>query len=112
MKRPQAALRPIFGPALLSTLALEHAHRKAISGIEHGPKQRGLLAATATRPNRIGFEAGKDFVFEFVIHEPITVRSGRTGKLKSEHSFLKDTPAPRFGMERFVIRGSKDSKSN
>jgi hypothetical protein len=72
----EAALRPILGPALLSTLALEHAHREAISGIEHGPKQRGLLAAMATRRNRIGFEAGKDFVFEFVIHEPITSRSG------------------------------------
>jgi hypothetical protein len=69
-------LTPYPRSRLLSTLALEHAHRKAISGIEHGPKQRGLLAAMATRPNRIGFEAGKDFVFEFVIHEPITSRSG------------------------------------
>jgi hypothetical protein len=33
-------------------------------GIEHGPKQRGLLAAMATRSNRIGFEAEKDFVFD------------------------------------------------
>jgi hypothetical protein len=77
MKRPptEAALLFALGPALLSTLALEHTHREAISGIEHGPKQRRLLAAMATRPNRIGFEAGKDLVFEFVIHDPIPARS-------------------------------------
>jgi hypothetical protein len=68
----------MLGPRLFSTLALEHAHREAISRIEHGPKQRGLLAAMATRPNRIGFEAGKDFVFKFVIHEQSPAVRGTT----------------------------------
>jgi hypothetical protein len=65
----EAALLLILGPSLLPALALEHANRAAILGIEHGPKERGLIAALAARRNRIGCEAGKDFVFEFVLHE-------------------------------------------
>jgi hypothetical protein len=70
MKGPptEAPLPLILGPSLLPALALEHADRAAILRIEHGPKQRGLLAATATHPNWIRLEAGKDFVFEFVVH--------------------------------------------
>jgi hypothetical protein len=70
MKGPptEAPLPLILGPGLLPALALEHTDRAAILRIEHSPKQRGLLAATATHPNWIGLEAGKDFVFEFVVH--------------------------------------------
>jgi hypothetical protein len=58
----------ILGPCLLPALALEHADCAAILGIEHGPSQHGLLTAVTAYPNWIGFEAGKDFVFEVVIH--------------------------------------------
>jgi hypothetical protein len=54
---------------MLPALALEHADGAAILGIEYGPKQRGLLTAMTARPDWIRFEAGKDLVFEFVIHE-------------------------------------------
>jgi hypothetical protein len=53
---------------LLSALALEHADCPAIHGIEHRPNRGGLLAANAARPDRLGIEAGKDFVFELVTH--------------------------------------------
>jgi hypothetical protein len=86
----------VLGPALLPALALEHADRAAILGIENGPKQRGLLTAMTAHLDWIRFEAGKDFVFEFVIHESITSRSGTNGKLQSEHSFPKTISNPAF----------------
>jgi hypothetical protein len=58
----------LLGPGLLPTLALEHADRAAIVGIEHGPNQRGLLVAIVAGPDWIGVVAGKDFVFELVTH--------------------------------------------
>jgi hypothetical protein len=63
-----AALLLILGPRLLSALALEHADGPAIHGIEHPPNHGGILAANAARPDRIGIEAGKDFVLELATH--------------------------------------------
>src|SRR6202035_489263 len=74
-------LRLILGPSLLPARALEHADCAAILGIEHTPKQRGLLAATRARPNRIGSEAGKDFVFEFVVHVTARVMGNSSYKV-------------------------------
>jgi hypothetical protein len=54
---------------LLAAVAPEHSHGAPFAGIKHLPNQRRLLAARTTRPGRIGFEAGKDFVFELVAHE-------------------------------------------
>jgi hypothetical protein len=60
---------PIFGPGLLAAVALEHPHGAPVAGIKHLPNQRRLLAARTTCPGRIGFEAGKDFVFKLVAHD-------------------------------------------
>jgi len=54
---------------LLAAVAFEHASRAPILGIEHFPKELGLLAAMAARRDRVWLEAGKDFVFKFVIHQ-------------------------------------------
>jgi hypothetical protein len=96
---------------LLPALALEHADRAAILGIEYGPKQRGLLTAMTAHLDWIRFEAGKDFVFEFVIHESITSRSGRTVSYKVNIRSQKQYPAPRFRMERFVNPESKQAST-
>ncbi len=60
---------PVFGPSLFAAVALKHSHGAPVAGIKHIPNQRRLLAARTTRPGRIGFEAGKDFVFELAAHE-------------------------------------------
>jgi hypothetical protein len=64
---PKRPLSLVLGPGLLAATALEHADLAAIYGIEHGSKERGLVAAMTAHPDRIGFEAGKDLVFEFII---------------------------------------------
>ena len=53
----------ILAPCLVTALALEHADRAAISGIEHGQNKNGLLIAIIARPDRLGIVAGKDFIF-------------------------------------------------
>jgi hypothetical protein len=62
-------LRLILGPCLFAALALEHADRAPIAGIEHSPNQGGLFVALIASSDGIGIEAGKDLVFELVIHE-------------------------------------------
>jgi hypothetical protein len=52
---------------LFAALALEHADRAPVLGIEHSP-QGGLLGTMAARSDRIGVEARKYFVLEIVIH--------------------------------------------
>jgi hypothetical protein len=59
----EAALPFVFGPSLLPALALEHADGAAVLGIEHFPKERGLLAAMAAYGDRVGHVAGKNFAF-------------------------------------------------
>jgi hypothetical protein len=54
---------------LFAALALEHADRAPIAGIEHSPNQGGLFVALIASSDGIGIEAGKDLVFELVIHE-------------------------------------------
>ena len=54
---------------MLAAFALEHTDRAAISGIKHGQNVRALRIAVTAHPDWIGFEAGKDLVFGFVIHE-------------------------------------------
>jgi hypothetical protein len=53
---------------LLPALALKHANGSAILRIEHFQKKLGPFAALASW-DRIRFEAGKDFIFKFVIHQ-------------------------------------------
>jgi hypothetical protein len=69
-KRPptEAPLSLILGPCLFAALALEHADRASVVGIEHSPNQGGLLVAMAAHPDWIRFEARKYFVLEIVIH--------------------------------------------
>ena len=67
----EATLCLILGPGLLSALALEHADGAAVLGIEHFPKERGLLAAMAAHGDRVGHVAGKNFAFKFVVHAPV-----------------------------------------
>jgi hypothetical protein len=64
----EAALSLILGPCLFAALALEHADRAPIVGIEHSPNQGGLLVAMAACSDWIGFEARKYFVLEIIIH--------------------------------------------
>jgi hypothetical protein len=54
---------------LLTAPALEHANRAAILGIKHFTEELELITAMAARRDRVRLKAGKDFVFEFVIHE-------------------------------------------
>jgi hypothetical protein len=60
--------RLVRGPSLLPTLAFEHADCAALLGIQHGSNESGLLTTMTAYSNWISFEAGKDFVFEFVVH--------------------------------------------
>jgi hypothetical protein len=53
---------------LLPTLAFKHADGAALLGIQHGSNESGLLAAMTAYSDWIGFEAGKYFVLEIVIH--------------------------------------------
>jgi hypothetical protein len=53
---------------LLAAFAFEHADRAPIVGIEHRPNYGGFLVALAASFGRGGIKAGKDFVFEIVIH--------------------------------------------
>jgi hypothetical protein len=60
-------LRLNLGPGLFAALALEHADCAPVLRIEHSQNQGGLFVAMAAWSDRIGVEAGKDFVFK-VIH--------------------------------------------
>jgi hypothetical protein len=82
-------LNLILGPGLFATPAPEHADRAAILGIEHGPNQGGLLLALGACPDRIGVEAGKDFVLEFVVHGSQPRRLENSTKYQSEQLFRK-----------------------
>jgi hypothetical protein len=64
--RTEAALLLVLGPGLLSALAFKHADCAPGLGIEHRSNLRGLLAATSTGPDWVGFEARKYFVLELV----------------------------------------------
>jgi len=79
-RKPEAALRLVLRPGLLAAFAFEHANSASIQRIEHGPSQRGLLAATTARPDWIGLVDGKHFVFELVAHDPR--RRGRLTRYK------------------------------
>jgi hypothetical protein len=79
--------RLIFGPGALTALALEHADRAAIAGIEHGQNQSGLLITMTAQPDWIGLEAGKDLVLKFVFHGKRSSSLGRNAKLQSDRSF-------------------------
>ena len=86
---------------MLAAVAFEHASRAPILGIEHFPKELGLLAAMAARRDRVGFEAGKNFVFKFVIHNGLAVRGGLPSYEVNIRSIMMDQPRV-CGMERFV----------
>jgi hypothetical protein len=62
------ALLPIFGPRLLSALALEHANCPATQGIQHRPDEGWLLAARTAQPNGVRLVAAEYLVLELGTH--------------------------------------------
>ena len=69
------ALLPIFGPRLLSALALEHANRAATQTVQHRSDECGPLATGAAKPNRVRFVGAKHLVLELVTHVMLTVET-------------------------------------
>jgi hypothetical protein len=73
---------------LLAAVAFEHASRAPILGIEHFPKELGLLAAMGARRDRVGSKPEKtSFLNSLFIKSP--AGGSRGLKLQTEHLFQK-----------------------